>query len=79
MVWFPGIAEAGKHRCGVEGPELGLERNGEPDIHPGHFWLQDVAAGRIQGSCWEGFDPRPGQWRCSWQRWAGEDRRLLGR
>lgn len=49
MVWFPGIAEAGKHRCGVEGPELGLERNGEPDIHPGHFWLQDVAAGRIQG------------------------------
>lgn len=35
-------------------------RNGEPDIHPGHFWLQDVAAGRIKGSCWEGFDPRPG-------------------
>lgn len=61
MVWLPGIAEAGKHRCGAEGPELGLVWNGEPDIHPGHFWLQDVAAGRIKGSCWEGFDPRPGQ------------------
>lgn len=42
---------------GAEGPELGLERKGEPGIHPGYFWLQDVAAGRIKGSCWEGSTP----------------------
>lgn len=60
MVWLPGIA-GWKTSVWAEGPELGLVWNGEPDIHPGHFWLQDVAAGRIKGSCWEGFDPRPGQ------------------
>jgi hypothetical protein len=58
MVWLPGVMEAGQHPCGAEGPELGLEKKGEPDIHPGHFWLQDVTAGRTRGSYWAGFDPQ---------------------
>lgn len=61
----------------LTGPSWGCRgKKGEPDIHPGQFWFQDVAAGG-RGGAGEGLALGLGQW-SSWQPRAGEDSSLLG-
>lgn len=57
-MWLPGIAEAGKHRCGAEGPELGLVRGmGSQTFIPVTFGYRTWRLVGYRGAAGKGSTP----------------------